>query len=175
MCPLPQNDTLMLETMAVLSCNRPLVWCRMRVGEEDANLMGLRSHVHDGASEALLILCLCMEAGGRGFKTVYSKSPGGEVMWKQFLEFWWAAIRGWGFLIYKMGIMISHSALEDGIGGFLVVLWLGLCTATAGRVGSIPGWGTNIPQALVPPCRKRLNQKMSWKHLCIVPWYRGNV
>ena len=60
-----------------------------------------------------------------------------------------------------MGIMISHSALEDGIGGFLVVLWLGLCTATAGSVGSIPGWGTKIPQALVPPRRKRLNQKMS--------------
>ena len=60
-----------------------------------------------------------------------------------------------------MGIMISHSALEDGIGGFLVVLWLGLCTATAGSVGSIPGWGTKIPQALVPTHHKRLNQKMS--------------
>lgn len=87
MCPLPQNDTLMLETVAVLSCNRPLVWCRVRAGEENADLMGLRSRVHDGALEALLLLCLCMEACGRGFKTVYSKSPGDEVMRKQFLEF----------------------------------------------------------------------------------------
>ena len=48
--------------------------------EEDADLMGLRSCVHEDALEALLILCLCMEAGGRGFKIVYSKSSGHEVM-----------------------------------------------------------------------------------------------
>ena len=48
--------------------------------EEDADLMGLRSCVHEDALEALLILCLCMEAGGRGFKIVYSKSSGDEVM-----------------------------------------------------------------------------------------------
>lgn len=66
--------------MAVLSCNKPLEWCWVRVGEEVADLMGLRSCVHEGDLEALLILCLCMEAGGRGFKIVYSKSSGDEVM-----------------------------------------------------------------------------------------------
>ena len=80
------------------------------------------------------------------------------------------AVRGWGFLIYKMGIVIHHIEL-----GFLVVPWLGLRTATAGSTGSIPGWGTKIPHALVSPPRKRLNQNMSWKQLSIVPWYRGNV
>ena len=29
----------------------------------------------------------------------------------------------------------------------LVVQWLRLCTSTAGGMGSIPGWGTKIPQA----------------------------
>ena len=33
-------------------------------------------------------------------------------------------------------------------GTSLVVPLLGLCTFTAGRSGSIPGWGTKIPEAL---------------------------
>ena len=32
-------------------------------------------------------------------------------------------------------------------GNSLVVQWLGLCTFTAGGTGSIPDWGTKIPQA----------------------------
>ena len=32
-------------------------------------------------------------------------------------------------------------------GTSLVVQWLGLCTSTAGDVGSIPGWGTKLPHS----------------------------
>ena len=32
------------------------------------------------------------------------------------------------------------------VGNSLVVQWLGLCTFTAKGLGSIPGWGTKIPQ-----------------------------
>ena len=32
-------------------------------------------------------------------------------------------------------------------GNSLAVQWLGLHTSTAGGTGSIPGWGTKIPQA----------------------------
>ena len=39
-------------------------------------------------------------------------------------------------------------------GEFLVVQWLGLCTFTAEGVGSIPGQGTKIPQALRPKNKK---------------------
>ena len=35
-----------------------------------------------------------------------------------------------------------------GFGNSLVVQWLGLCTLTAKSPGSIPGWGTKIPQAV---------------------------
>ena len=33
-------------------------------------------------------------------------------------------------------------------GNFLVVKWLGLCTFTAKGLGSMPGWGTEILQAM---------------------------
>ena len=33
------------------------------------------------------------------------------------------------------------------IGNSLAVQWLGLRASTAGGMGSIPGWGTKIPQA----------------------------
>ena len=33
-------------------------------------------------------------------------------------------------------------------GNFLVVKWLGLCTFTAEGLGSMPGWGTEILQAM---------------------------
>ena len=34
------------------------------------------------------------------------------------------------------------------LGTSLVVQWLGLCASTAGDMGSIPGRGTKIPQAM---------------------------
>ena len=34
------------------------------------------------------------------------------------------------------------------LGTFLVVQWLRLHASTAGGMGSIPGWGTKIPQAM---------------------------
>lgn len=56
----------------------------MRASEDDAYLMGpsdcLRSCVHLGAFGSFLILCFCMGAGGGGFKTAYSRSPGDVVM-----------------------------------------------------------------------------------------------
>ena len=37
---------------------------------------------------------------------------------------------------------------ESGLGTSLAVQWLGLRASTAGDVGSIPGRGTKIPQAV---------------------------
>ena len=45
----------------------------------------------------------------------------------------------------------SHSDIWKGLknikGNSLAVQWLGLCAFTAEGTGSIPGWGTKIPQA----------------------------
>ena len=38
--------------------------------------------------------------------------------------------------------------LLAAFGNSLVVQWLGLCAFTAEGVGSAPGWGTKIPQAM---------------------------
>ena len=45
------------------------------------------------------------------------------------------------------------------VGNSLVVQWLGLCAFTAESLGSVPGWGTKIPQAV------RCGQKKK-KRLC---------
>ena len=42
----------------------------------------------------------------------------------------------------------SEPSNRWGFGNSLVVQWLGLCTLTAKSPGSIPGSGTNIPQAV---------------------------
>ena len=42
---------------------------------------------------------------------------------------------------------VSFYFKNDGLGTSLAVQWLGLCTSTAGSMGSIPGWGTKMPQA----------------------------
>ena len=41
------------------------------------------------------------------------------------------------------------------LGNSLVIQWLGLCTFTTKGLGSIPGWGTKIPQA--PQWSKKKN------------------
>ena len=49
----------------------------------------------------------------------------------------------------KMFSITSHqgSGKTTVRGDSLVGLWLGLCAFTAKGPGSIPGWGTKIPQA----------------------------
>ena len=37
-----------------------------------------------------------------------------------------------------------------GVGGGLVVQWLGLCAFTARGMGLIPGWGNKVLHALQP-------------------------
>ena len=39
-----------------------------------------------------------------------------------------------------------HSVTKISPGNSLVVQWVGLCILTTEGSGSIPGWGTNIPQ-----------------------------
>ena len=45
--------------------------------------------------------------------------------------------------------------VERAHGESLVVQWLGLCASTAGGQGSIPGWGTKIPQAVLEEKKKK--------------------
>ena len=40
-------------------------------------------------------------------------------------------------------------------GNSLAVQWLGLCAFTARGLGSIPGWGTKIPQAMQRSQKKK--------------------
>ena len=42
-------------------------------------------------------------------------------------------------------------ALSSPLGTSLAVQWLGPCAFTADGRGSIPGWGTEIPQAAAQP------------------------
>ena len=46
------------------------------------------------------------------------------------------------------------------IGNSLVVQWLGLHAFTAEDLGSIPGWGTKIPQAVQNGQKKKNKQAM---------------
>ena len=41
------------------------------------------------------------------------------------------------------------SSKVDATGMSLVVLWLRLCTSSARGVGLMPGWGTNVPHAVL--------------------------
>ena len=50
-----------------------------------------------------------------------------------------------------------HVSKEEKHGNFLAVQWLGLYAFTAEGPGSIPGWGTKIPQATRP--KKRTKKK----------------
>ena len=47
-------------------------------------------------------------------------------------------------------------------GSSLVVQWLGLCTFTARGLGSIPGRGTKILQAI---CQGKKNDSTAWKYI----------
>ena len=46
------------------------------------------------------------------------------------------------------GTLEMCNKLLAAFGNSLVVQWLGLCAFTAEGVGSAPGWGTKIPQAM---------------------------
>ena len=46
-----------------------------------------------------------------------------------------------------------------------MVQWLELSDSTAGGPGSIPGWGTKIPQALQPKKKKKDHEKTNYPTL----------
>ena len=48
----------------------------------------------------------------------------------------------------SLGLDVDDINKNDDVGNSLVVQWLGLHTFTAEGAGSIPGWGTKIPQAV---------------------------
>ena len=50
-------------------------------------------------------------------------------------------------------------------GNSLAVQWLGLCALTAEGLGSIPGWGTKIPQAMWCGQKKAKKKKNGQKDL----------
>ena len=51
---------------------------------------------------------------------------------------------------------IWHLSKRNVFGTSLVVLWLRLCASNAGGVGSIPGWGTKIPNAMHAWCSQKI-------------------
>ena len=56
-------------------------------------------------------------------------------------------IKKYFFLFYTGKNGCPLISLKPGVGNFLAVQWLGLGIFTAEGTGSVPGWGTNIPQA----------------------------
>ena len=58
------------------------------------------------------------------------------------------------------GKCLVHGHIETvTTGPSLVVQCLKLCASTAGRVGLIPGWGTNIPYALGPQKERKKEKR----------------
>ena len=51
--------------------------------------------------------------------------------------------------------------MKRGEGTSLVAQWLKLCAPTTGCMGSIPGWGTKIPQARQPKKKKKEEEESS--------------
>ena len=52
-----------------------------------------------------------------------------------------------------------------------MVQWLGLCAFTAEGLGSVPGWGTKIPQVVwcgQKKKKKRLKKKRSCAHMHVM-------
>ena len=47
-------------------------------------------------------------------------------------------------------------------GNSLVAQWLGLQASTAGGMGSIPGWGTKIPQAPQHRQKKKVEERRKY-------------
>ena len=48
--------------------------------------------------------------------------------------------------------------LKTEPGNSLVIQWLGFHASTAGGIGSVPGWGTKIPQCPVAQSKIKIKQ-----------------
>ena len=85
------------------------------------------------------------------------------------LCFFWGKKFNWSFPI----IFISRKHSRTPV----VVQWLGLYTSTAEGVGSIPGWGTEIPRAVGGQKKKR--KHMSCQLCCFLlvdsSWESSNI
>ena len=57
---------------------------------------------------------------------------------------------------------------------FLIVQWLGLCTFTARGPESVPGWGTEIPQAVLRGQKNKNNFFKKEMHFCSSDPYLGS-
>lgn len=112
-----QNDTGMPKALAV-SSQEAFARCWVRTGEEDSGPVGssdcLRPYLRLLALGSLG-LCFCMGAGGGGFETVYSRSPGDAGMKPVFGTLMGFAVSSSGFLICTMGIvtLTSQGSFED--------------------------------------------------------------
>ena len=62
-------------------------------------------------------------------------------------------------LLFQPDFMAYLKNIDKG--SFLAVQWLGLQAFTAKGVGSIPGWGTEIPQAMLGEEQKRIQTRSS--------------
>ena len=79
----------------------------------------------------------------------------GEVRWKSTDTFQWPVVNESTFSKEEISLLKKHP-----LGNSLAVQWLGLQPLTAQGLGSIPGWGTKIPQAT--RCGQKQQQQ---KHL----------
>ena len=62
-------------------------------------------------------------------------------------------------LLFQPDFMAYLKNIDKG--SFLAVQWLGLQAFTAKGVGSVPGWGTEIPQAMLGEEQKRIQTRSS--------------
>ena len=65
-----------------------------------------------------------------------------------------------------MGMAVYWAKIKtDPLGNSPAVQWLGLGAFTARGVGSIPGWGTKIPQAMQCGQKTKTKNRLSLKIL----------
>ena len=65
--------------------------------------------------------------------------------------------------------ILSYLKRNNAMGNALLVQWLGLCPFTAEELGSIRGWGTQIPKGAVKEEeRERKKETMLWMHVCSI-------
>ena len=78
----------------------------------------------------------------------------------------------------SMSMQSCAGTRNRGLGNFLAVHWLRLCASIAGGLGSFPGQGTRIPQAMCCMAKKikqkATNQPLKNREPACKPWFANH-
>ena len=79
-----------------------------------------------------------------------------------FLHWAWLSLCLWKNLQWSVSSGLLKGLKLLWMGNSLAVQWLGLCAFTAEGTGSIPGWGTKMPQAAQCGQKKKKKGYFEW-------------